>query len=493
MNIKENSKSYYVIWFNILAIIITIAVLFIKPQVGIADQGDFYRIISVSGLSLLDADINNPSFARFYDYIVTDYKISSIDDDCTTIFYCSLRYLIILITSICKLLGKTVFRTQYLAIIYSILYILAFTFILKSLNVKDKIKLSLVSLLILFIFFDGNYLIWFNSLYGEPMMLVTLLLFIVSVINYIHCKYIIKDPKKIWLKIVFVLLTASFFLGSKLQVFTCLPFVVFLVGKIIWDNKRILNKRSLISLCILLCLVIAYPIGIGANSNCLNVDTQYNSVFYGILNDSKTPKQDLIDLGLNPDMAIEAGKHAYLPESEYVKYVPNTEITNQEFYSKMSNAKLVKFYLTHPARLLKGMEYTASKAFYTSTGLGKCYQSYSEIPITEFNRFTGWSYFRENMLPRNLLFIISVYLIIFLFSLYKYVKNKSNSEMKTKILLLWTIMLIGAIQFPMPFVGNGKADTAKQLFLFNFIFDGLLLLIFTYFLFKFVDLFRLHK
>lgn len=493
MNIKQNSKSYYIIGFAILAIIITIGVLFIKPQVGIADQGDFDRIMSVSGLSLLDSDINNPNFVRFYNYIVTDYKISIIDDVFETIVDSSLGYLIVLITSICKLLGKSVFRTQYLAIVYSILYILTFTVILKSLNVKNKIKLTLVSLLILFIFFDGNYLIWFNSLYGEPMMLVTFLLFIVSVINYIHYKYIIKDTKKIWSKIAYVLLTVLFFLGSKLQVFTCLPFVIFLVGKIIWDNKRILNKRSLISLCILLCVVIAYPIGISVNSDSLNVDTKYNSVFYGILNDSKTPKQDLIDLGLNPDMVVEAGKHTYLPASEYVKYVPNTEITNQEFYSKISNMKLVKFYLTHPTRLLKGMEYTASKAFYTSTELGKYYQSYSETPITEFYRFTGWSYFRENMLPKNLFFIISVYLIIFLFSLHEYVKNKFNSEMKTKILLLWTIMLIGAIQFPMPFVGNGKADIGKQLFLFNFIFDGLLLLIFSYILFKFVDLFRLHK
>ena len=52
-------------------------------------------------------------------------------------------------------------------------------------------------------------------------------------------------------------------------------------------------------------------------------------------------------------------------------------------------------------------------------------------------------------------------------------------------------MLIGAIQFPMPFVGNGQADTSKQLFLFNFIFDGLLIIIFSSILFKIVDLIRL--
>lgn len=492
MKIKKSSKGYYKIGFTILAIMITIGVLFINPQVGVADQGDFNRIMTVSGLSLLDSDKSNPNFIRFYDYIVTDYKISHIDNVFKTIVGSSLGHLIVLITYICKTFGQNVFKTQYLAMAYSILYILALRIILNSLNIKDKIKFILVSLLILFIFFDGNYLIWFNSLYGEPMMLVTLLLFIASVFNYIHYKYVEKGTKKIMLSIVYVLLTACFFLGSKLQVFTSLPFIIIIVGKIIWDNKYTLNKSSLISLCILLCLVIAYPVGINMNSDSLNIDTHYNSVFYGILNGSKTPEQDLIDLGLNPDMAVEAGKHTYLPKSEYVKYVPSADITEQEFYSKIDNAKLVKFYLTHPTRLLKGMEYTASKAFYTSTVLGKNYQGYSETPVTEFYRFTVWSYFRENILPRNLFFIILVYLVIFLCSLYKYVKNKSNSEIKAKLLLLWIIMLIGAIQFPMPFVGNGQADTSKQLFLFNFIFDGLLLIIFSYILCKITDFIR-HK
>ncbi len=50
-------------------------------------------------------------------------------------------------------------------------------------------------------------------------------------------------------------------------------------------------------------------------------------------------------------------------------------------------------------------------------------------------------------------------------------------------------MFIAAIQFPMPFVGNGKADTAKQLFLFNFIFDLLLIITASYAFSKITDIF----
>ncbi|MDR3597540.1 hypothetical protein [Clostridium sp.] len=486
MKMKNIIVNNYKILITITAILIVIGVLFIKPQVGVADQGDFDRIMHISGLSLLEKDESNLYFIRFYHYIVPEYQISEIDKISKTIKGCSISYLIVFVSKICKLSGQTVFKTQYLAIIYSILYIFAFIITLKSLNIKDRFKLIIISSLIVFIFFDGNYLVWFNSLYGEPMMIVTFSLFIAFVLNYIHYKYVIKGTKHLMLRIVPIVIAAFLFLGSKLQVTTSLPFIIFVVGKIIWDNRRILGKLSLASLCICVYILILYPIGIGNNSDNLSKDTEYNSVFYGVLNGSKTPKQDLIDLGLNPDLSVEAGKHSYLDTDEYVKYIPGAEITNEEFYSKISNSKLAKFYLTHPSRLLKGMEYTAGKAFNTSTLLGKCSQSYSETPVVKFQRFTLWSYIREHVLPKKLYFIVSIYLIIILFTVHKYISNKWNLEVRNKILLLWVVMLIGAVQFPMPFVGNGMADTAKQLFLFNFIFDGLLLLIFSYALLKII-------
>jgi hypothetical protein len=490
---KRYLLNYYKIGFTIAAILIIFGVLFAKPQAGVADQGDFDRIMNISGLTLLDTDESNPNLIRFFNYIVPEYQINNIDKISKTIKGCSLSYFIVFINTICRQFGESVFKTQYLAIIYSAIYIFSFIIILKSLNIKDIVKLIIVSSLIIFFFFDGNYLVWFNSLYGEPMMTVTFSLFIAFVLNYIHYRYVAKETQNIMLRIVPILMAAFLFIGSKLQVSASLPFITFFITKIIWDNRNYLNKFSLAISCIFIYIIILYPIEICNNSNNLCKDTEYNSVFYGVLNGSKTPKQDLIDLGLNPDMYVESGKHSYLDIDEYVKYIPGAEITNEEFYSKISNMKLARYYLTHPERLLKGMEYTAGKAFNTSTSLGKYSQSYSETPVEEFHRFTFWSYLREHIVPKNLYFIISVYFIIILFSAYKYINNKWNQELRNKILLIWISMLISAVQFSMPFVGNGRADTAKQLFLFNFIFDGLLLLIFSYILFRIIDLVKLNK
>lgn len=476
---EENNKynKYTLLVFCLIATTIVIYVLFTYPQPGVADQGDFDRVMAASGLELLDSDKNNPDFKRFYQYTVTDYKIAktSLYQILIRFVSTSMAYLIGLISMICKLLGQDVFKTGYLAAVYAAIYIFSIFISLKYINIKSKVVWTAIVLLSIFIFLDGNYLVWFNSLYGEPMMITSLLLYGAAFLYYIYNEKVLKREDKVFSRIVLLFIAAFLFIGSKMQVITALPIIMVMLGKVLWENRNKLIRKRLVILWVFYLILVIYPLQINLVSGAISDDTNYNSVFYGILKDSKTPEQDLIDLGLNPDMAVEAGKHSYLPSSEYIKYVPRTEITKEEFYSKISNGKLAKFYLTHPLRLIEGMEYTAEKAFYTSTGLGKYSRSYSEEPISEFNRFTFWSSIRAEKLPHRLSFIVLVYILLFSVSLRSYIKNRDKEDLRAKIQLLWAFCLISILQFPMPYVGNGQADTAKQLYLFNFIFDIILL------------------
>lgn len=477
MGLENKYKKYTLLSFWVIAISLVIYVLYIYPQPGVADQGDFDRVMGPAGIELLDSDKNNPDFKRFFQYTVTDYKIVDLNSHQMLLGFStsSMVYLIRFICIICRLFRQGIFKTGYLAAVYAVIYIFSIFKILRCMTYKNKISLLVTVLLSIFVFFDGNYLVWFNSLYGEPMMISTLLLYGAAWLHYIYYVKGLKRDNKLFLRIMFIIIAAFLFLGSKLQVITALPVIMVMVGGVLWDNRAKLKRSEAVLLLGLYILLIIYPIRMNHFSKALSQDTNYNSVFYGILKDSNTPEKDLMDLGLNPDMAIEAGKHSYLPSSEYAKYAPHTAITAQEFYSKMSNVKLVSFYLKHPLRLIKGMQYTAEKAFYTSTGLGKYSRSYSQEPISEFNRFTFWSSIREGKLPRRLSFIILVYILVFSVTLNIYIKNRYKEELKGKIQLLWALMLIGMLQFPMPYVGNGEADTAKQLYLFNFIFDIMLL------------------
>jgi hypothetical protein len=275
-----------------------------------------------------------------------------------------------------------------------------------------------------------------------------------------------------------------------MQVFPVLPLIIFMVIQILVISKKHRGKRSLYTAAIISIIVLIFYVGriyLEVNSSC-GVDTAYNSVFYGVLKRSQNPVRDLKLLGLSPDMAVDAGKHAYLPRNEYVKYVPWSDITLREFNSKISNFKLLKFYLTQPGRLLDGMEYTASKSFDTLGSLGKYEKSRINEYPSGFSRFTLWSDFRSTILPRTLIFIASVYISIFIVSLICFFRKRHDTSCLIKIELVWLIMLTGALQFPMPFIGNGEADTAKQLFLFNYTFDILIIISLTWILDRIISL-----
>jgi len=463
------------LFYFILAAAIAIYVLFVPPMPGVADQGDFQRILDVTGLKELDYI---DSELRFFKFIKTEYAMEAINPLrlLAIIPTTSMIYPIALARSICVLSGLKVFNTGVLALVYSVLYIAALTMCLKWAGISRTPVLIFCSLLSLLILMDGNYLVWFNSLYGEPMMIISLLLLIASVL------YASTKSGNIGRKEMFFVLAASFlFIGSKMQCVTALPAVIFIVIRIFSLRKKT-NSRISGTLAPLIpaVLLLLYCGGIYMQHNrTCGVDTKYNSVFYGILKNSDDPEKDLALLGLSGDLAVEAGKHAYLPKDQYEKYVPWSELTDAEFNRKISNLKLAWFYLTQPAKLIRGMEYTASQCFNTSTFLGKfAKKDMAEYTFT-FNRFTLWSDHRRSLLPNNLFFIVLFFAVAFAILAFEYKKRFKDSGTRLRIELLFAISAIAVFQFPMPFIGNGEADTAKQLFLFNYIFDILVIVVCT--------------
>lgn len=489
MTSKGFIARHWVLIWGLIALSIIVYVLFAPPRPGVADQGDFDRVMFVAGLELMPEDLNNPDFKRFLAYPVEEYKISEFNllrllnmPGAT-----SIAYLISFLSMVCKILGQDNFRTMYLAMAYAIMYFTALCVLLRYIGFKSTWQQVLFSLTACLVFFDGNYLVWFNSLYGEPMMIVSLALYASAWVYYIHHRYVLKSEGKLFSKTIFISGAAFLFLGSKLQAISALPVILVMMAWLIWDNRRRFKKDQLWLLGLLGLLLIIYPLGFAYANRGINKETQYNAVFYGILKNSDHPAKDLTELGLNPDMAYDAGKHAFLDKQAYVKYVPHSPVTDAEFYPSISNLKLVRFYLTNPERLIEGMHYTASQAFTTSTFLGKYPQEFSQIPVREFNRFTWWSGLRGHYLPKNLGFILSVSAVFLLGTLIIYFRQRSTQEVKARIKVLWGLILIGLIQFPMPYVGNGEADTAKQLYLFNFVFDIILVVALCWFMHCFID------
>lgn len=485
-NLTLGSSSNFQKKFNLIVLLSALSIIFFvifsPPMPGVADQGDFGRVINVTGLGDAVIDQSN-SEARWFKYVITEYRITPLNFRrlIGILPTTSMIYPIYIARVISKLCGSSFFNTKILAAVYSCFYLVGIYLCLKHMKFKQKSTYIFFTLASLVILLDGGYLIWFNSLYGEPMMFTGLLFFVGTTL------YVIESAEQINLKkLMLIFLSSLLFLVAKFQCFSALPIIILMIVRIVYVMHTKKKKAKLLLSLVVFILFTAYYVRgvyIDINRTC-GIDTQYNSVFYGILKNTKDPHGDLKKLGLPQDMVLEAGKHAYLPQDQYVKYAPGSQLTLKEFNSNISNFKLLKFYLYNPKRLIEGMEYTATKSFDTMGTLGK-YEK-SEVPeyTYEFNRFTLWSDFRSTLLPRNLIFILIFYFAVISTSIYEYMKNKRAKLFKLKIELFWSVIAIGLLQFPMPYIGNGTADTSKQLFLFNYTFDIVFLIACTWVLDK---------
>jgi hypothetical protein len=129
--------------------------------------------------------------------------------------------------------------------------------IFKYLIIVNKVKLILFALIALFVFLDGNYLVWFNSLYGEPMMITTLTLYIAAWVYYIYNRIILKSEEKVFVNILFIFVTAFLLLGSKMQMISALPIILFMQVKLYWENRTLLNRRQVWLLSLFICFQIS--------------------------------------------------------------------------------------------------------------------------------------------------------------------------------------------------------------------------------------------
>lgn len=145
--------------------------LFLQPFVGVADNGDFLRMMNTVGLNYYDAA---ESYAdRFFSFSHSQFAY----DNLFRGFYPSSQILLVLVPRLLAgLVHGSYFDIRVLGAVYAVL-LLAATWLTVKLGAKHSAVMGLVlGAGLLFVFYDIGYLAYFNSLFGEPVSMVFMLL-----------------------------------------------------------------------------------------------------------------------------------------------------------------------------------------------------------------------------------------------------------------------------------------------------------------------------
>ena len=439
--------------------------LFGNTFIGMADNGDFLRILGTVGLNYLNP---NDSYENlFFNYAHSVYAY----DHFFRSFYPSSQIIIVAIMRcIAYLFNNNHFYVQFIGALYSMLLLVSGYLFIKYVKSISTYTAVVVSICILLVYHDIGYIAYFNSFYGEPVSFVFYLLTIGIGLNLL----LKEQPSRAlftWFAAV-----SLFFICSKTQnapMGIVLALFTLRYISIVLDGGSL--KRLLITLSTSLLLFSA-ALYIFAPKEFKHINL-YQTVFYGILKDSTEVEEDLRSLKLPLYLSILAGTNYFQKDTAIKQDDP---ILFTDFYNRITHKDVILFYIKHPSRMLINMSKAAEYAMNIRPYYLGNYERAAGMPSGAMTfKYSLWSEFKHKHIPNRLWFIAIVYLAYYAAAAYEWIKA-GDIKLKMRIELLGLIGIIGFISFLVPLVGDGFADLSKHLFLFNVSFDTMLIVSVVY-------------
>ena len=319
-----------------------------------------------------------------------------------------------------------------------------------------------------------NYLAWYNSLFGETMIPVGLMLTIACAV---HLAVMPRGSRRSWGWMVLLAISVRLLCCAKAQMALALPAgLTLLILFTVYHHPA--AKKPLIAFSLmgaLLCGLVSYDtIGVyRKNQGVSEKQTIWQSVFYGALMIANDPDEAMAELGIPAEMKADIGKHAYYPNSEYVYPIESAEL-QEKFYDHVTTMTLVRYYLRHPKDLLLMMDRAAQESVQLSTS----FMTYTGTLYSDnqpLHRMNLWRNLRSIFAARAFWVYVLLYGAAGVFCLTLICRRKTSWQTKLLSVLVLCVMFIGVMQYPLSVIGNGFADNNKQMYTFMLCHDLLVI------------------
>lgn len=443
--------------------------LFLIPH-GLADNGDYFRIIHNRGLSYL----STANEEHFFHYFSNKYRITNRYIENKVSFLSAQSIFIAISVALNKIFNHNIYDIRFIGFLYSVFYLIASYILLKRIEMAcikifsrftkryaKRIAWIFCSLFI-FILGDFAYLLYFNSFFGEPLSYVSLLMLIALIIKILEK----KEPDIFLLALLTI--TAIVLATAKQQNTPVgLLISVFMLRLMILKKERCWKTFVVISsLAVVLCSVITYVF----ISDEIEYINKYHSITLGVMRYADTEER-LSDLNIDPQLNILRDTIVY---DRYPVVLVNSPLLYDRLYNRVSVVTIGLYYLKHPKLFIRQLQSAASQAFMIRPNMvGNYLKSSGKPPLSKTYFFSGYSILKNYIMPHTVEFLFIFYILFYSAGSYLYYRfyRKKFKEGLVAVEFSMVVGLIGIMQFLIAVLGAGDADLAKHLFLFNVAFD----------------------
>jgi len=424
--------------------------LFVSPIVGVANNGDFSRVMEPLGI-VPPAEIGP---AAYFDWVVPRYRF-----DISRVWlhglccYSSSTVLAVLAVPVGFLISPPGDLDVRAIGIVNVLGFLAATclLVLASRPLSPAARL-VAGLLYVAAFTDVSYATYFNSFYTEP----AALMFFLSSLGFALLLAERRSPS-FWLISGFFVSAALLSTSRPQNALLGIPLGL-LGARLLWNDRRRSRRALAAAAAVALSAVsLAY---LRSTPRPLGRIHLYNAVFRELLAGSDDPARDLSELGLPPQFSRLAG------DSGFSSAAPIADPRFRDvFDARAGYGRLARFYLAHPKRLWTALERSAEHAFdIRPLHIGNYAREAGRSPAARSESFDLWSRAKEGFVPARPWFVIG-FLAINLaatITLHASARDRTGAAAAE----IWTaVVFVASFEFSISAVLD--RESRRSLFLFN--------------------------
>ncbi|HZG57991.1 hypothetical protein [Paenibacillus sp.] len=426
------------------------------PMVGVADNGDFLRVMKTVGFDYAEPGLTYGD--KYFDYAIFAYR------DVPVGFggYVSTHLLFLFAAKAANALatggfGGT-FRLGVLGAVYAATFAGAVALIYTGLQAKRAVRLAVAAALVA-VYSDIGYAAYYHSFYGEP---ASMLGFLLAIGAGLHAAKA-GGRRRLWWFFAAIVL----FVGAKAQNFA-VGLVFFAVLARWRDPARAIGAPASRRLALALsagALLLGFAVYAATPKELKRINL-YQTVFYGILKHSDDVPADLRELGLPETLAPLAGTNFFEAGTAMPQTSPALDAL---FYDRVSHADVALYYARHPGKLYERVAFAAAHAttirpYYLGSFAKEAGREAGAVQLEG----GWWSEWKKERLPRSVGFATAVGALYLAMLSSRGIASAAGLRAPAA---LYAVPGVAAVAYVTPLVGDGDADLAKHLFLYNVAFD----------------------
>ena len=427
--------------------------LLVPPIVGLADNGDFVKVMRRAGLAYLE-----PSPDRYFRWAPSKFAFAEREPDPDG-YVTSETPLARTAVAVSKLAGAKRFDIRALGALHAALLLLGLGLALAALKGLAPPAGWTAAVLLVFVFTDVAYAAPLNSLYGQAASLVFLMLTVGIAAMGVQQGGLSGG----WLAAYFV--AAALFVCSKPQETLQAPILAGL-GVVLAGKER--RPRIAAAVCAALLIASAW-ISFRSTPPALRRVAQYHALFAELLPNSPDPEADLRRLTLPPGLARYSGTTAYEDRSGIGDPAVLAELDGRASYGS-----LARLYLSQPGRAFAVLQRAAWKgARMRPPFFGDLAREAGEPERAQSRRFALWSDLKLTARPWTLA-IWAALLFGMAFAALATLRRASPRGRLARAGLL-ALVAMAALELAVCAFADAHIELVRHLYVFHALIDLLLI------------------